>query len=183
MTVDEELSALMDRFFLAVSFGAGRTPEYERLHDLFTPAGRLVNAIGDALDDTTVAEFIEPRRALVDAGVLTSFEEVETGAVTESFGKVAHRFSTYEKRGVRDGTAFAARGRIATQFVRTPGGWRITSMAWDDEAASGAEDPPDGRRADAVAEAGQLAVHPAVFPGRVLRRRAQHQVADLLTGP
>jgi hypothetical protein len=35
---------------------------------------------------------------------------------------------------VRDGAAFAARGRIATQFVRTPGGWRITSMAWDDEA-------------------------------------------------
>jgi hypothetical protein len=66
--------------------------------------------------------------------VLTSFEEAERSAVTESFGKVAHRFSTYEKRGVRDGAAFAARGRIATQFVRTPGGWRITSMAWDDEA-------------------------------------------------
>jgi hypothetical protein len=134
MTVDEELSALVDRFFRAVSFGTGGTPAYERLHDLFTPAGRLINAIGDAPDDTTVAGFIEPRRAQVDAGVLTSFEEVETGAVTESFGKVAHRFSTYEKRGVRDGTAFAARGRIATQFVRTPGGWRITSMAWDDEA-------------------------------------------------
>jgi len=134
MTIDEELSALMDQFFLAVSFGTGGTPAYERLHDLFTPAGRLINAIGDAPDDTTVAGFAEPRRALVDAGVLTSFEEVETGAVSESFGKVAHRFSTYEKRGVRDGAAFAARGRIATQFVRTPGGWRITSMAWDDEA-------------------------------------------------
>jgi hypothetical protein len=51
-----------------------------------------------------------------------------------SFGKVAHRFSTYEKRGVRDGTAFAARGRISTQFARAPGGWQITSMAWDEEA-------------------------------------------------
>jgi hypothetical protein len=47
---------------------------------------------------------------------------------------VDEELSTYEKRGVRDGTAFAARGRIATQFVRPPGGWRITSMAWDDEA-------------------------------------------------
>ena len=134
MTVDEELSALMDQFFLAVSFGPGGTPEYERLHGLFTPAGRLINAIGDAPDDATVAGFIEPRRAQFDAGVLTSFEEVETGAVTESFGKVAHRFSMYEKRGVREGTAFAAHGCIATQFVRTPDGWRITSMAWDDEA-------------------------------------------------
>ena len=39
MTIDEELSALMDQFFLAVSFGTGGTPAYERLHDLFTPAG------------------------------------------------------------------------------------------------------------------------------------------------
>ena len=86
MTIDEELSALMDQFFRAVSFGPGEAPEYERLHDLFTPAGRLINAIGDAPDDATVAGFVEPRRALADAGVLASFEEVETGAVTESFG-------------------------------------------------------------------------------------------------
>jgi hypothetical protein len=39
-----------------------------------------------------------------------------------------------EPRRALVGAAFAARGRIATQFVRTPGGWRITSMAWDDEA-------------------------------------------------
>ena len=38
MTIDEELSALMDQFFRAVSFGTGGTPAYERLHDLFTPA-------------------------------------------------------------------------------------------------------------------------------------------------
>jgi len=114
MTIDDELSTLMGQFFRAVSFDDGGTPAYERLPDLFTPAGRLVNAVGDAPDDTTVAGFVEPRRALVEAGVLTSFEEVETGAVTESFGKVAHRFSTYEKRGVRDGAAFAARGRIAS---------------------------------------------------------------------
>jgi hypothetical protein len=132
-TTEAELAALLARFFRAVSFAPGGKPSYERLHDLFTTHGRLTNAIGDIPEETTVAEFIEPRRALVDSGALTSFEEVETGAVTEVFGKVAHRFSTYEKRGVRGGTAFAARGRIATQFVRTPGGWRITSMAWDDE--------------------------------------------------
>ena len=71
-----------------------------------SPRRRLINAIGDAPDDTTVARFAKPRRALVDADVLASFEEAETGAVTESFGKVAHRFSTYEKRHVRDGAAF-----------------------------------------------------------------------------
>jgi hypothetical protein len=48
-------------------------------------------------------------------------------------GDVAHRMSTYAKRGVRDGAAFAARGVISTQFVRTTDGWRMSSMAWDDE--------------------------------------------------
>jgi hypothetical protein len=124
----------VDEFFRAVSFEPGQKPAYERLHNLFTAHGRLVNAIGDVPEDTTVAEFVEPRRALVASGGLTSFEEVETGAVTEVFGKVAHRFSAYEKRGVREGAPFGARGMIATQFVRTPAGWRITSMAWDDES-------------------------------------------------
>src|SRR5947209_11603607 len=75
MMIDEELSALMDRFFRAVSFDAGGTPAYERLHDLFTPAGRLVNPIGDAPDDATVAGFIEPRRALAGPGALTASGE------------------------------------------------------------------------------------------------------------
>jgi hypothetical protein len=37
MTVEEELSALMGRFFRAVSFGAGETPAYERLHEPVHP--------------------------------------------------------------------------------------------------------------------------------------------------
>jgi hypothetical protein len=70
---------------------------------------------------------------MVDSGALTHFREVEIAAITEAFGNVAHRFSTYEKRGSMHGSEFAARGAISTQFVRTPSGWRISSMAWDDE--------------------------------------------------
>ncbi len=50
-------------------------------------------------------------------------------------------------------------------------------------AAAGAEDTPHSRLTDLVAQAGQLAVHPAVSPGRVLPRQPQHQVADLLASP
>jgi hypothetical protein len=69
----------------------------------------------------------------VDRGELAWFEEVEIDGVTSSFGNVAHRFSRYEKVGRRDGADFAGRGMISTQFVHTPAGWRISSMAWDDE--------------------------------------------------
>jgi len=34
---------------------------------------------------------------------------------------------------IRPRQQLVARGAISTQFVRTPGGWRIGSMAWDDE--------------------------------------------------
>jgi len=38
---------------------------------------------------------------------------------------------------------------------------------------AGTEDPPDSRLTDPVAEPGQLAVHPAISPRRVLRRQPQ----------
>ncbi len=37
------------------------------------------------------------------------------------------------KRGVTDRGPIEVRGAISTQFVRTADGWRISSMAWDDE--------------------------------------------------
>jgi hypothetical protein len=62
-----------------------------------------------------------------------------------------------------------------------PPGSIQTTRSWP--VAPGAEDPADGRLTDVVAEAGQLAVHPAVSPRRVLPRQPQHQVADLLATP
>ena len=50
-------------------------------------------------------------------------------------------------------------------------------------APPGAQDPPHGRLADLVSEPGQLAVHPAVPPGRVLLGQLQYKVADFLAGP
>ena len=44
----------------------------------------------------------------------------------------------------------------------------------------GAKHRPQSRRTDLISETGQLAVQLAVAPRRVLRRQAQHQVADLL---
>jgi hypothetical protein len=125
MTTEAELAALTAAFLRAVSFEPGERPDYEALRELFIEGGMLQGAGLDA--------FIAPRRARVDSGALTEFEEVEQAHITERFGNVAHRMSTYGKRGVQDGVAFAARGVISTQFVKTPDGWRMSSMAWDDE--------------------------------------------------
>jgi len=127
------MAGLLADFFAAVSFPAGGRPEYSAMHGLFSEGARLIKNSGDVPEISTVDEFIVPRQQQVDSGELTSFEEVEVAHVTEVFGNVGHRFSTYEKRGTVKGVAFEARGIISAQFIRTPSGWRISAMAWDDE--------------------------------------------------
>jgi hypothetical protein len=128
-----ELRRLMEEFFGAVSFDSGERPAYEGLPGLFIDGGRLIKNSGDVPEISTVDQFIAPRQAMVDSGALAYFREVEDGEITEVFGNVAHRFSRYDKRGMMDGVPFEAAGMISTQFIRTPNGWQISSMAWDDE--------------------------------------------------
>lgn len=132
---DDQLRELVEEFFRAVSFDPGDRPSYPRIRELFVPYGRLTRNGPDGAQTHTVDEFIASRQAMVDSGRLTSFHEFEMAAVTESFGGVAHRLSTYGKRGITDGVPHEARGIISTQFLRTSAGWLMTSMAWEDERA------------------------------------------------
>jgi hypothetical protein len=131
--IKEELGLLLAEFFRAVSFEEGQTPAYQDIPGLFIERGLLIKNVSEPPEISTVAEFIAPREAMVRSGELTRFQETELSEITESFGNVAHRFSAYAKSGILNGTAFEARGAILTQFILTPHGWRISSMAWDDE--------------------------------------------------
>jgi hypothetical protein len=132
MTTEDELAALTAAFLDAVTFEPGERPGYDAIRDLFIEQGLLIKNVGEP-EIATVEEFIAPRQALVDSGELTEFEERELAHVTEVFGNVAHRMSTYAKRGTQGGVRFEACGVISTQFVFTPSGWRMSAMAWDDE--------------------------------------------------
>lgn len=128
-----ELDALMGRFLACVSFAEGERPAYDRLAGLFTAGARVIRTGPEPSESSTLHEFVEVRARRVEAGELTSFEETEVAETTELFGNVAHRFSIYEKHGTTPQAPIGGRGAISTQFVRTPDGWRISSMAWDDE--------------------------------------------------
>ena len=131
--VKSELERLATEFFRAVSFEAGEVPSYESIYALFIESGLLIKNAGPTPEISNVRQFIEPRLAMVRAGELTRFSEVEISGTTEIFGNVAHRFSVYAKSGTMKGIPFEARGMISTQFISTPGGWKMSAMAWDDE--------------------------------------------------
>lgn len=131
--VKAQLDRLTSEFFRAVSFEPGEVPPYENIRGLFIDAGLLVKNTSTTPEVSGVSQFIEPRLAMVRAGDLTRFREAELSESTQIFGNVAQRFSAYEKSGTMKGVPFEARGMISTQFVATPGGWRMSAMAWDDE--------------------------------------------------
>jgi hypothetical protein len=108
-------------------------PAFASIYELFIEAGLLIKNSGTTPEISSVRQFIEPRQASVNGGELTRFHEAEPSDTTETFGNVAHRFSAYVKSGTLKGVPFEARGLISTQFVRTPAGWKMSSMAWDDE--------------------------------------------------
>lgn len=131
--VKSELKRLTDEFFRAVSFEPGEAPSYGSIHELFIEDGLLIKNTGATPEISRVRQFIEPRQAMVNSGELTRFRETEFSDSTEVFGNVAHRFSAYAKSGTLNGVPFEARGLTSIQFIRTSSGWKISSMAWDDE--------------------------------------------------
>lgn len=131
--VKSELDRLTREFFCSVSFTPGNAPDYQHIRTLFIEQGLLIKNVSPTPEISSVSQFITPRLESVRVGDLTQFNEAELSETTEIFGNVAHRFSAYTKSGTLKGSPFNGRGMISTQFVHTQRGWKVSSMAWDDE--------------------------------------------------
>ncbi len=113
--------------------GGGR-PNVEIIREVFIPEGRITSNVGAEPVLYDLDAFIAPRQRILTDGTLTEFSEWEAAERTEIFGSIAHRFSEYRKSGFLDGEWFEGSGHKTIQFIRTPAGWRMSSMAWDDDA-------------------------------------------------
>jgi hypothetical protein len=119
-------------FFRAVSFEAGGQPTYGDLRAVHSqrPADQ------EQRHSPRDREHRSVHRASASNGELRRVNALQRSRaeITEMFGTIAHRFSTYAKSGILNGSSFEARGMISTQFILTPDGWRMSVMAWDDES-------------------------------------------------
>ncbi|AXE81795.1 DUF4440 domain-containing protein [Streptomyces atratus] len=130
--VKAELDQLMHSFLGAFTNTGGSRPNVNAVHEVFIPQGMIIKNVGGEPVIYNLDAFVEPREKILTDGTLTEFSEWEVAERTEIFGSIAHRFSEYRKSGFLDGEWFEGSGRKTTQFVRTPVGWRMSSMAWDD---------------------------------------------------
>ncbi|GHJ43837.1 hypothetical protein Cs7R123_11790 [Catellatospora sp. TT07R-123] len=127
-----ELDRLAAAFLALFTNTGGTEPDVGAIHRLFTPGGVVANG-GPRQQVCDLDAFAAPRQALLTSGELTDFSEHETWSQTVVFGDVAQRLSRYRKSGVLRGEAFTGGGTKSMQFLRTPEGWRLTAVSWDDD--------------------------------------------------
>ena len=125
------IDALAKAFFAAFCNDRGPA-DVAGLAALCLPQVRIVKAVGPMPECHDLHGFVAPREALLAGGRLCGFAEWEVESRTDVFGNVAQRWSRYRKRGVLDGVPFEGEGWKSLQCVRTPQGWRIAAVAWDD---------------------------------------------------
>jgi len=113
--------------------GPAGSRDWARFRSLFAEGARLIpirQTAQGSLPSVMTPEDYEKR-----AGAnfeKAAFYESEVARRVETFGDIAHVFSTYESRRAHGEKPFA-RGINSFQLVKTTAGWKIMTILWDSE--------------------------------------------------
>lgn len=129
-----DIDQVIAAFFAAFDNRSGQAPGLAGLPGLFMPGAIIVKRTSGRAETMTVESFIAPRAALLTGGRLVNFHEWETEAETLVSGSLAVRIGAYQKSGLMDGAAYGGGGTKHISLVLTQAGWRIVSVAWEDDA-------------------------------------------------
>jgi RimJ/RimL family protein N-acetyltransferase len=105
----------------------------EKIYELCLPQTVIIKKYRESEELYDLKTFIAPRKTILSDGTLRQFEEDEVAATTKVSGHLAQRFSTYQKKGLLNGTPFEGSGRKMFQLLKTSKGWKITSVIWEDD--------------------------------------------------
>lgn len=130
-SVDGIVAALYD----VISGPPGQARDWNRMRSLFMPDGRMMvvapqkDGSFKAVPMTVDGYIVRNGKVLLEQG----FFETELARTTESFGQLAHVFSTYEaRRGTPESAPFA-RGINSIQLYNDGQRWWVTSVVWRSE--------------------------------------------------
>ena len=127
-SIDAIIAALYD-----VISGPPGERNWPRFNSLFTK--HAVLATVSKKDGKTRQEIMTPDDYIRLAGpyfLKEGFFERESARKLQTFGNIAHLFSTYESRHTRDADPFA-RGINSIQLLNDGQRWWVLSILWDEE--------------------------------------------------
>jgi len=136
MNQDNDLKQIEDitaELYKSICFEISGNPPVENLRDILLPSANMIRNDGEDPDIMTVENFISSYRDRINYGIIKSFYERELNQVTEIFGSIAHRFSTYEtKFDLTNDEPFSI-GINSIQYVKITGKWLISSIVWNNQ--------------------------------------------------
>jgi len=140
----ESIGSIITATYDAISGSAGEVRDWDRFRELFAEGATLsyVTRDEDGAYSRTIRSpsgYIESSGAALERD---GFFEKEIYQVAESYGMIAHVFSTYESRRRENDTAPFARGINSFQLMNDGNRWWVVSIYWQSE---GAENPIPSR--------------------------------------
>ncbi|MCA1247220.1 hypothetical protein [Massilia sp. MS-15] len=132
-SIDAIVAALYD----VISGPAGAARDWNRMRSLFAPEGRM-GAVGARPDGSYVFRAMTPDDYIArntKAFATMGFFESEKARTVETYGQIAHVFSTYEARHAKDDAQPFVRGINSIQLIHDGKRWYVLSLVWRAEDA------------------------------------------------
>ena len=127
------IDALTSELYHAICFDVGDNPPVERLKEIFIPTANMIRNDGDLTEIMTVNDFIKSFTERIADGTIKSFYEGELNHITEIFGTIAHRFSTYETKFDLTNPEPFSIGINSIQYIKIRKNWKISSIVWNNQ--------------------------------------------------
>jgi hypothetical protein len=129
-TMDSVLAALYE-----VISGPAGTRNWDRFRSLFIPGARLIPTTPRPTGEVgsrvlTVDEYVQRAGAFFEK---EGFFEREAARRVETFGNIAHVFSTYESRHAREDAKPFQRGINSIQLMNDGKRWWVVTIFWQGE--------------------------------------------------
>lgn len=128
----DSVDSVVHAVYAAISGPAGGR-DWARFRGLFAEGARLISMRSTA--DGPAPQVMSPDDYAKRAGAnfeKNAFYEAELAGRMETFGAIAHVFSTYESRRAPGEKPFA-RGINSFQLVKEGAAWKVMTILWDSE--------------------------------------------------
>jgi len=130
--MDSIVAALYD----VISGPAGQKRNWDRFRSLFVPGARLIPTGRNPQTGEVASRVRTPEEYITRSAPLleqNGFFEREISRRTESFGNIAHLFSTYESRHKAEDEKPFARGINSIQLMNDGKRWWVVTIFWQGE--------------------------------------------------
>ena len=139
----ESVEAIVTAVYESISGNAGVPRDWDRFRSLFLPGARLMPVATEHLENGRRSSISSVSPEEFAAGSEGFFEEqgffeVEIGSVTETYGDIAHRFSSYASMRTDDPNEEPFnRGINSFQLLHDGERWWILTIFWQHEPDAG----------------------------------------------